>query len=70
MPPPLAPSQVFIKEDLRNILRGIIVTHESMRRMNPNEHPHFHAGFMAAIGAVETALDIRTGTDYTNLWRN
>jgi hypothetical protein len=59
MPPPMQGSEVFIKEDLRNILRSIVVTHElAMRQSVVEDADAYRRGFMSAITAMSVATDI------------
>ena len=63
MPPPIAPSEVHIGEDIKLTMRAILATHESTRRMMDNA-PHmeaYNAGFRTAIVLVAEALNIHLG---------
>lgn len=55
-------SDVFLKEDLRGILRSLLVTNETAAAvMAPPDDPiamAYRSGFHAAIAAMATALDI------------
>ena len=63
MPPPIAPSEVHINEDIRQIMRALLATHESTRRMMP-ETPAmlaYNNGFREALLLMAEALNISLG---------
>ena len=65
MPPPIQGSEVFIKEDLRNILRSIVVANElAMRQSTTEEADAYRRGFMSAITAMSVATDISLNLPY------
>ena len=70
MPPPIQGSEVFIKEDLRNILRSIVVTHElALRQSVVEDNEAYRRGFMSAITAMTVATDISLNLPYRHqLW--
>ncbi len=63
MPPPIAASEVHINEDIRQIMRALLATHESTRRMMP-ETPAmlaYNNGFREALLLMAEALNISLG---------
>ena len=65
MPPPIQGSEVFIKEDLRNILRSIVVANElAMRQFAAEDADAYRRGFMSAITAMSVATDISLNLPY------
>ncbi|MBP8292046.1 MAG: hypothetical protein KAX65_04690 [Caldilineaceae bacterium] len=63
MPPPIAPSEVHINEDIRNTMRALLATHESARRMMPDSERMiaYTEGFTAAFRLLAEALNIHLG---------
>ena len=63
MPPPIAPSEVHINEDIRNTMRALLATHESTRRMLPAtaEMEWYNEGFRTAFVLLAEALNIHLG---------
>ena len=52
-------SDVFIKEDVRSILRALLATNERMAsEMQTPDAQQYRRGFAVAIAAVATAFDI------------
>ena len=63
MPPPIAASEVHINEDIRQIMRSLLATHESTRRMfrATPESEAYTEGFKAATFLLAEALNVRLG---------
>lgn len=69
MPPPIRASDVFVKEDIRNMLRSILLTHDmAASRSNSPDSEAFRSGFAAAIYSVAVAMDIPLGTPMPHQW--
>jgi hypothetical protein len=69
MPPPIQGSEVFIKEDLRNILRSIVITNEMAIRQSPHaDDDAYRRGFMSAITAMSVATDITLNLPSRHPW--
>ena len=63
MPPPLAPSEVFVAGDIRNTMRALLATHEATRRMMPPtpQMDAYNAGFREALLLMAEALNVSLG---------
>lgn len=63
MPPPIAPADVHFNEDIRLIMRSILATHESTRRMQPHNDAmeHYDQGFKTAIVLIAESLNVHLG---------
>ncbi len=63
MPPPIAASEAFIVEDIRNVMRALLATHEATRRLQ-SDTPTLNAyteGFETAIRLLAEALNVNLG---------
>ena len=66
MPPPFRSSDIYVKEDIRNILRSLLLAHElSTRQQMSPQTEQFRSGFVSAISAVAVAMDISLGIGQT-----
>ena len=63
MPPPIAGSEVHINEDIRNVMRSLLATHEATRRMMPETElmTAYTNGFTAALRLLAEALNVNLG---------
>ena len=63
MPPPIAASEVHINEDIRQIMRALLATHESTRRMVPDtpQMDWYNEGFRTAFVLLAEALNVHLG---------
>lgn len=69
MPPPIRGSDVFLKEDLRNILRSILATQEMVaKQSNSDDLDAYRRGFVAAFAAMAVALDISLDMPHLRHW--
>lgn len=63
MPPPISASQVHLNEDIRNVMRSLLATHESTRRIMPDTDvmEAYTDGFRTSMLLVAEALNINLG---------
>lgn len=63
MPPPIGASEAFITEDIRNVMRALLATHEAARRMMPETErmTAYSEGFTAGIRLLAEALNVNLG---------
>lgn len=69
MPAPVQSSDIFVKEDIRNILRSILLTHQMTSSQSAASYrDEYSSGFSAAIHSVAVAMDIPLGTPPPHQW--
>ncbi len=63
MPPPIMPSEVHLNEDIRLVMRSLLATHESTRRLQPAtpQTDWYAEGFRTALLLLAEALNIHLG---------
>lgn len=63
MPPPIAPSEVHLNEDIRLTMRALLATHESTRRLQPESAAltYYDQGFKTAVVLLAEALNVHLG---------